>query len=155
MKRWDKDQLMEGEWSHKYKKLNSFLRESNLSDSAVMEWRFIRPRALVVAPSPYQLNDKGTLTLPLINLHVVAKVYSRQGIKAQELFRYQPNHINATIRTEKCSLSTSLFKSNKYIIVVHKQPLPLWGWEKQHDEITTITCNNNTPIHDIKGTNGL
>lgn len=57
MKRRDKEQLMEGEWSHKYKKLNSFLWESNLSDSAVMEWRFISPRALVVARPPYQAND--------------------------------------------------------------------------------------------------
>lgn len=63
MKRRDKEQLMEGEWSHKYKKLNSFLWESNLSDSAVMEWRFISPQALVVATSSYQLNDKRTLTV--------------------------------------------------------------------------------------------
>jgi hypothetical protein len=40
-------------------KLNSFLQESNLSDSAIMEWSFIRPQALVVTPtSPYQPNDK-------------------------------------------------------------------------------------------------
>lgn len=59
MKRGDKEQLMEGEWSLKYKKLNSFLRESNLSDSALMEWSFIRHQALVVTPmSPYQPNDK-------------------------------------------------------------------------------------------------
>lgn len=78
MKRRDKEQLMEGEWSHKYKKLNSFLRESNLSDSAVMEWRFISPRALVVAVAfcSYQVDDKETLgALLLFGSHNAGKTF--------------------------------------------------------------------------------
>lgn len=122
MKRRDKEQLMEGEWSHKYKKLNSFLRESNLSDSAVMEWRFISPWALVVARHPYQAND---------NIHGVQLI-------AFTLWML--------VESPKKQLSTSFFTSNCFPDHQSTDSVPVWNvslWEKKKK-------NKNKRFHETK-----